>query len=392
MKLQRFFITPIAALAVLLTACQTDDITLDLNITGMPDGTRLAISVGCTHSEEDTITTATILDGHAHMQWQADDEPLMYDIRVPESYGRIAFVAQKGNHITITAQATDSQRGDMTYWAFTDVKVEGSPMHDLYLERNVDRDTLNAMYDAYQTEYADVGQALSAAQTAAQRDSIFATERGQDLEKAEKEFFDFVEKTYTDAFLANKDSWLGPLLMLDNMNTIDESMADIFDQMSDQAKESFYGRIVRDMVYPPSLVGEVMPDFTFTDHATGQPLSLKAVLDANSYVLLDFWASWCGPCRREIPNLKKQYELHHSQGFEIISISADDSQDDWLKALDEEKLPWPNDIDGNQGIQKLYDVQYYPTLYLLDHDGRVVAKDIRGQELADTLAARLPSE
>ena len=130
-------------------------------------------------------------------------------------------------------------------------------------------------------------------------------------------------------------------------------------------------------------VGDIVPDFTFTDHQTGEKMSLYDVCKKNKYVLVDFWASWCNPCRKEIPHFKTMYQIYKSRGFQIVSISADAKQADWLKALEEEKLPWPNDIDGNQGICKLYNVQFYPTLYLLDKDARVVIcnDDARGQRL-----------
>lgn len=75
--------------------------------------------------------------------------------------------------------------------------------------------------------------------------------------------------------------------------------------------------------------------------------------------MIDFWASWCGPCRREIPNLKKIYEAYVDKGLEIISISIDKEDKAWQKALDEEQLPWPNLIDR----QELFGEQFYGRTY-----------------------------
>ena len=85
---------------------------------------------------------------------------------------------------------------------------------------------------------------------------------------------------------------------------------------------------------------------------------------------------------------KELYELYKDKGLQIVSISADANEADWLKALDEEKLEWPNDIDGDKGIANLYKVQFYPTVYLLDSEARVLGAndEVRGENLRNKLA------
>jgi len=109
-------------------------------------------------------------------------------------------------------------------------------------------------------------------------------------------------------------------------------------------------------------------------------------------VLVDFWASWCGPCRAEMPHVLKAYEQYHQQGFEIVGVSLDNNKDAWLKAIDQLKLPWPqmSDLKGweSEGAKK-YNVRSIPANVLLDKDGKIVAKDLRGEELAERVGQLL---
>ena len=100
--------------------------------------------------------------------------------------------------------------------------------------------------------------------------------------------------------------------------------------------------------------------------------------------MIDFWASWCNPCRKEIPNLKKLYAQYSGKGFEIVSISIDQKKADWEKALKEEGLPWPNFLDET-GVAALYKVKFVPTMYLINADGVMVGENLRGEDLAEKL-------
>src|SRR5690606_6885921 len=106
------------------------------------------------------------------------------------------------------------------------------------------------------------------------------------------------------------------------------------------------------------------------------------------YVLLDFWASWCAPCRDENPNLVKQYNTYKDKGFTILGVSLDDTRDKWLKAIENDKLTWHHVSELKQWDSKVvgqYQIQGIPASFLLDKEGRIIAKNLRGDELGDFL-------
>ena len=106
-------------------------------------------------------------------------------------------------------------------------------------------------------------------------------------------------------------------------------------------------------------------------------------------VLIDFWASWCGPCRMENPNVVKLYKKYHDKGFDIYSVSLDRTRDAWLRAIQQDGLEWSNHVSDLNGWTSsggaTYSVRSVPNTVLVDRDGRIIARNLRGQELADKL-------
>jgi len=102
------------------------------------------------------------------------------------------------------------------------------------------------------------------------------------------------------------------------------------------------------------------------------------------YVLIDFWASWCGPCRKENPNVVRMYYKYKDKGFDIFSVSLDQEKDSWVKAIEKDGLPWHHVSDlqfWNSAAAAAYGVQGIPATFLLDKEGKVIAKYLRGEEL-----------
>ena len=137
-------------------------------------------------------------------------------------------------------------------------------------------------------------------------------------------------------------------------------------------------------------VGAVAPDFTMND-PEGKPISLASL--RGKVVLIDFWASWCGPCRKENPNVVRLYQKYHAKGFEILGVSLDRSKDEWIKAIREDQLSWLHVSDlqfWQNNAARLYSVKEIPQSFLLDKEGKIIAKGLRGDQLAAKLNGLFP--
>lgn len=132
-------------------------------------------------------------------------------------------------------------------------------------------------------------------------------------------------------------------------------------------------------------IGMPAVDFALND-TTGNPIAISTF--QGKYLLIDFWASWCGPCRRENPNVVKLYNDFSDKGFEIIGVSFDDDRDRWIGAIHQDGLTWPHvsDLKGwKSAAGQLYAINSIPATVLLDRKGKIVAKNLRGAELREKL-------
>ena len=133
-------------------------------------------------------------------------------------------------------------------------------------------------------------------------------------------------------------------------------------------------------------IGAIAPELAFPDPEG----NIRKLSDLRGkVVLVDFWASWCGPCRRESPNVRNVYQKYHDKGFEVFSVSLDRDGNSWKKAIVDDQLVWPNHVSDlkywSSEAAAIYGVRSIPAMFLLDREGRIVAKDLRGAALENAV-------
>jgi len=155
---------------------------------------------------------------------------------------------------------------------------------------------------------------------------------------------------------------------------------------------SFKDAEAAEKVQAALVAGAPFPDFDEKD-VNGQHLSVGD--HKGKIVLIDFWATWCGPCRGEMPNVKKTYETYHDKGFDIIGISLDEDKGKLTDFTKENGMVWPQYFDGKGWENKLagkYGVRSIPATILVDSDGKILGKNLRGEELTDAVAKAIASK
>lgn len=225
-------------------------------------------------------------------------------------------------------------------------------------------------------------------------------------ERADEGFMDKIQGEYNaleaaaqvikfDFIKANPNSLLSVITLTESAgpNVPVSEIDPIFKSLSAELQASPEGKALANQLDLARLtdIGSMAPEFTQND-TLGNPVSLASL--RGKYVLLDFWASWCGPCRQENPNIVAAYQNYKDKNFTVLGVSLDRENDHekWMKAIHDDNLTWTQLSDlkfwKNEAAQ-LYGIRAIPQSYLLDPEGRIIAKNLRGKELHDKLAELL---
>ncbi len=179
-------------------------------------------------------------------------------------------------------------------------------------------------------------------------------------------------------------------ILLKNDVAKSEPLADVkkyYADLSSRVKRSSVGQDLKKVIEQIEMTadGSVAPDFILPD-MNGKKVRLSDL--RGKYVIIDFWASWCGPCCKEIPTVKSIYEKYNSKGLEILGLSLDHNKDKWLGAIEKYNMPWiqVSDLKGWEcEVAKLYNVTGIPRVFLLDKEGKIISSKLRGEELSNKM-------
>lgn len=379
----------LGGLLLLAGACTApDSYRLVGNLSGLADGTRMLLVPAATHKQEKPIGEAVVEDGKFVFEGQLP-EPRLLNLQAEGKQLYYAFMLENGE-VTITGEAVSTTDGDREMVTLNKAVVTGSKADREFREKIAFRQELDKAYTRLHQKYEDISRQLGEARrtgNAVKIDSLNQTEEMKAYARDEKAFFTQVEKQTIVKF--NLGRILGKIIKaIQHQQRSPIAIFIRFDRshsFPEEIQNGYYGQLLKKELIPENLIGKRLPAFSAPDR-NGNIHSDSDLRKNKKCVLIDFWASWCGPCRREIPNLKKIYEAYVDKGLEIISISIDKEDKAWQKALDEEQLPWPNLIDR----QELFGEQFYgrtiPAIFLVTEDGIVQYDKLRGQALSDKIA------
>jgi peroxiredoxin len=229
--------------------------------------------------------------------------------------------------------------------------------------------------------YSEQEQFYGAIQEASARQDTKAVDS---LKNQMEMIYTKVEKAVKDYAIANPNSYAAPFVIMNNIYYLDANTYNpISAKFSPEVKGTLYGKMLdeRLAVLSKTAVGKSAPDISGID-PSGEAISLYD--SKGKITLIDFWASWCGPCRKESPHMVELYKKFHGKGLNIYGVSLDENLDSWKAAIAKDELTWDHvsDLKGwKSTYAQMYGVQAIPQTVLIDANGKILARNVFGKEL-----------
>ena len=187
------------------------------------------------------------------------------------------------------------------------------------------------------------------------------------------------------AYETNKDNPIGIFAFLNYVQVAEMGLADVEAELAGAPVIAASKQMTKMLESLRSVEntteGKMFTDFTVTGD-DGKEQRLSDYVGKGDYVLADFWASWCGPCRMELPNIKKIYDKYNGKGLTVIGIAVWDKPEDTRKAIEEEQIPWPQILNAGHVPTDIYGIQGIPHIILFGPDGTIIARNLRGDDMA----------
>lgn len=308
-----------------------------------------------------SIDSAVSKNGSFTLKSGKIEYPQMVQLAAGETRKRVSFYLEN-SEITITG----------TLDSLFKAKVTGSTTQDEYQKFIDSNKPLSDKYAGIYNQYQEANRAGDAAKS---------SEIEKQLDGLQKEMGD-LQKNFVKE---NPKSYVTPSILSSlayEMEANDIEAAINAMDTAVAAIPAMKSLMERAQVMKAVGIGQKAPDFTLND-VDGKPVALSSKIGAK-LLLVDFWASWCVPCRQENPNVVKVYKEFNKKGFDVFGVSLDQSKDEWVKAIADDNLTWTHVFDlqdGNKLAAKLYAVNAIPSNFLLDETGTIIARNLRAEDL-----------
>jgi peroxiredoxin len=351
-------------------------------VKGVADGKTVILEKQDETGQLKPIDTVKIKDGKFTIKGSSKEPEIML-LQVEALQGKVPFILENGD-IEVIVDKDSIQKS----------KLSGTFNNDVFSKFNVDVIKFQKDSQKKMTAFQNANMAkMKAAQEA--KDTITINKLMKEYQVLQKAGMDFYVK-----FAESNPKALISALIVDSMlndPSVDLVRAKkIFASFSPELKKYKPGKSIQsklDKIAKPiaaaAEVGTIAPDFS-APNPDGKSISLKESL--GKVTIIDFWASWCNPCRAENPNVVALYNEFHSKGLNIIGVSLDKDAKKWKEAIAKDKLTWnqvSNLKDFEDPIAVTYGINAIPSTFILDAKGTIVAKDLRGAELKAKVAALL---